>query len=503
MAKYIVTVTPPTPNGDLHIGHLSGPFLGADVFTRAQRQRGHECILVSYSDDYQSYMLRRGMELGIEPFDLAARNTDLIKRSLAAVDIRFDNWMSAQNNPFFRAAVEEVFNAARDAGALVWKTTREPYCRHCRVWGYEAFGRGLCNFCGHDSDASQCEECAQAPDAAKMENFHCKLCSRPHDWQPVDRWFLKLGEYKSFLRTLHRRFPTRAPLDTWVEGVVDTLEDWGITRPEDGGLDLLPDGSCRLHTWFMGLSGYLAAVREFAAQSGQPDLPDRFLTDPKARFYHFLGYDCAFSHMLVYPTLLSTLPSSRIGQRFIPNLFLKLDGLNLSTSRGHAIWVAEFAQRAPSDSIRLYLARVAPEQEGGDFWSTEYEAWREDVFGALIPEILEAGRRMSGTGAVRLPESADPEIVALAARLEQCADPETFTMKGMAGVVEDALRQTAARRDTPSAMAAMALFLAWAGQPLVPRLSAEIVEAFGFDDRTWQSAVGRWTAELYLAQPAQ
>jgi methionyl-tRNA synthetase len=90
MTKYIVTITPPTPNGDLHIGHISGPFLAADVFTRAQRQKGHECVLVSYSDDYQSYMLRKGMETNTDPVVLARRNTDRIEQSLAAVDIRVD-----------------------------------------------------------------------------------------------------------------------------------------------------------------------------------------------------------------------------------------------------------------------------------------------------------------------------------------------------------------------------------------------------------------------------
>ena len=481
MAKFIITVTPPTPNGDLHIGHLSGPFLGADIFHRAQRQRGHDSVLISYSDDYQSYMLRRGLELAVDPRELARRNTGLIKRSLAAVDIRFDNWMSAQDNPFFQKATEEVFCAARDAGALVLKTSREPYCPGCRVWGYEAFGRGLCNFCGHDSDASQCEECARAPDAAKMKDFYCKLCGKPHEWQPVERWFLRLGNFKTYLRDLHARHPTRAPLDAWADGAIETLEDWGVTRPEDGGLDLAPDGSCRVHTWFMGLSGYLAAVREHATQSDQLALSERFFSDPEATFYHFLGYDCAFSHMLVYPVLLSTMPSYAIGQRFVPNLFLKLDGLNLSTSRGHAIWVAEFAERVPSDSIRLYLAKVAPERESGEFWSAAFERWFAEIFGALIPRVLDAGRKCCIAGHIISPDKADPAIGALAARLERSARPQTFTIKGMAEVVEEALHLLDARRNDWQAMVSIAFFLAWAGEPIIPRFCAQLIEAFGLD----------------------
>ncbi|MCF5284232.1 class I tRNA ligase family protein, partial [Pseudomonas syringae] len=191
MSKFIVTITPPTPNGDLHIGHIAGPFLAADVFTRVQRQRGHECVLVSYSDDYQSYMLRKGLELGVDPVELARRNSDRIEASLAAINIQPDNWMRPHDNPWFAEAVGEVFGALRDAGAIECRDSSEPYCPDCDVWGYEAFARGNCNYCGAESDASQCENCAQAPDAELMTDLRCKLCSQPSQWKNAHRAFLK------------------------------------------------------------------------------------------------------------------------------------------------------------------------------------------------------------------------------------------------------------------------------------------------------------------------
>jgi methionyl-tRNA synthetase len=135
MSKFVVTITPPTPNGDLHIGHIAGPFLAADVFTRVQRQRGHDCVLVSYSDDYQSYMLRKGLEQGVDPVELAARNSDRIEASLAAINIRPDNWMRPHGNAFFADAVREVFQKARDVGAIEFRDSSEAYCAACDVWG--------------------------------------------------------------------------------------------------------------------------------------------------------------------------------------------------------------------------------------------------------------------------------------------------------------------------------------------------------------------------------
>lgn len=482
MSRYIVTITPPTPNGDLHIGHISGPFLAADVFARVQRQRGHQCVLLSYSDDYQSYMLRKGMELDTDPVALARSNTDRIERSLAAVGIEMDFWMRPWDNPFFAEAVSQVFEAAQAAGAIEFRESMEPYCPHCKVWGYEAFGRGLCNFCGVDSDASQCEGCAQAPDAAKMANFRCKLCQRPHTWTPARRAFLKLGEFKETLRAVHAKSEHRFPLDGWLDEAIRDLVDWGVTRPGDAGLDLRPDGSCRVHTWFMGLAGYMAAFREHAQRIGAPQLYDEYWTSGAGKLVHFLGFDCVFSHALVYPALLSTLPHERVQQQFYPNQFLKLDGLNLSTSRNHAIWARELVEQACTDSVRLYLASIAPEEAEGNFERTVFQAWRKAVFTDLVPRLLAAGAggdRDWWQAAV----GADRALLqALRQQWLAAGDPERFSMKAMSGVMLDAIAMARERLDGGRPVSYLAAFIAVAGKSLTPRLSAQLLDAFALDE---------------------
>ncbi len=486
MSEFLVTITPPTPNGDLHIGHIAGPFLAADVFTRAQRQRGHGCVLVSYSDDYQSYMLRRGLELGADPRHLAGLNTKRILRSLASVDIDVDNWMRAQDNAFFKTEVTRLFEAGVAKGVITEKETLEPWCPSCDVWGYEAFGRGECNYCGHDSDASQCEACAQAPDAAEMKGFHCKLCGGAHEWKPVKRQFLDLARFKGHLRELFRGMPLRRPMDGWVPAAIETLHDWGVTRPGDAGLDLAVDGSCRIHTWFMGLAGYLAALREYEAVENRPGLADALLGNPDARIVHFLGYDCAFSHMLVYPALLSLLDDHRIQPRFVPNQFLKLDGLNLSTSRGHAIWVADFAARVEPDCIRLYLASIAPEEEEGDFRSDVFEVWRKAVFTDFIPALLAAG---SATGGVVAPQDL-AALEGLKRRLAVASELDGFSMREIAAVVLEAVELARVRLAEGGDVRPLAAFLAGATVPLTPDLGERIAAAFGFDPATLLTAIG-------------
>ncbi|MCI8210850.1 hypothetical protein AUC61_15045 [Pseudomonas sp. S25] len=479
MTRFVVTITPPTPNGDLHIGHIAGPFLGADVFTRVQRQRGHDCVLVSYSDDYQSYMLRKGLEQGVDPVELAVRNSDRIEASLAAINIRPDNWMRPQDNAFFADAVREVFDKAREAGVIEFRDASEAYCAGCDVWGYEAFARGLCNYCGAESDASQCENCAQAPDSMLMTALHCKLCSQPVQWRNSHRAFLKLALFKPALRDrlLNRKW--RKPLNNWLVETLEHLHDWGVTRPGDAGLDLAEGDSCRVHTWFMGLAGYMAAFREHAAQIGKPHLFQQYWQSGQGTLVHFLGFDCVFSHAVVYPALLSVLDDLDVRQLFMPNQFLKLDGLNLSTSRNHAIWVADLVAQACADSARLYLAAVAPEECEGDFRLQHFQQWRAEVFDDFFPALLEAGARQGGSSWWNGMCGPDAGLLeALRLQWIKATQPELFSMKSMAGVLLDVIAIAKTRLAEGRQVSHFAAFIAVTGQALIPDTAARVAEAF-------------------------
>ncbi|EGH70150.1 methionine--tRNA ligase [Pseudomonas syringae] len=482
MSKFIVTITPPTPNGDLHIGHIAGPFLAADVFTRVQRQRGHECVLVSYSDDYQSYMLRKGLELGVDPVELARRNSDRIEASLAAINIQPDNWMRPHDNPWFAEAVGEVFGALRDAGAIECRDSSEPYCPDCDVWGYEAFARGNCNYCGAESDASQCENCAQAPDAELMTDLRCKLCSQPSQWKNVHRAFLKLAGFKAQLRDRLLGQSWRKPLDSWLRDSLEHLHDWGVTRPGDGGLDLQADGSCRVHTWFMGLAGYMAAFREYADRVGRPELFRQYWQSGQGTLVHFLGFDCVFSHAIVYPAQLTALHDIKVRQRFMPNQFLKLDGLNLSTSRNHAIWVGDLAREACADSARLYLASIAPEESEGDFRLAQFLAWRAEVFSEFFPALLDAGSNRDDHWWSGLCGADAGLLEALRVQWSKPSEPAQFSMKRMAQVLLDAIAITRGRLAEGRPVSHLAAFIAVAGKALIPDMSAQIISAFALPE---------------------
>ncbi|SMG02244.1 methionine--tRNA ligase [Burkholderia singularis] len=499
MTKFVVTITPPTPNGDLHIGHLAGPFLAADVFARAQRQRGHECVLISYSDDYQSYMLRKGRELATDPVALARANTEKINATLAAADVQIDHWHQPYENAYFAEAVRRVYRAAQDKQAFDIRISDEPYCPSCNVWGYEAFGRGNCNYCGADSDASQCEGCAQEPDSKQMANFRCKLCGGRHTWRPVERVFLRLPKFQSLLRSTFRQMPLRRPMGDWIADTIDTkLHDWGVTRPEDGGLDLAADGSRRVHTWFMGLAGYMAAFREYAeVRQHDPGLFERYWHSDDSRLVHFLGFDCAFSHAIVYPTLLANMPELRIRQHFYPNQFLTLDGLNLSTSRNHAIWMRDLVAESCSDSARLYLASISPEEGEGDFSRQGFRDWRQSVFTEFLETLPLPFERATEPWTPSAPQDVALLIAGFRQRWLSATSSERFSMRQLAHVVLDliavARERHAAQRLDIDLIVAIAAF----GKPLMPKFAARVFDAYGVGERDATAYLVNGTAAEY------
>ncbi|RMS15159.1 hypothetical protein ALP75_202723 [Pseudomonas syringae pv. actinidiae] len=390
-----------------------------------------------------------------------------------------------------------MFTALRDAGAIEFRDSSEPYCPDCAVWGYEAFARGQCNYCGAESDASQCENCAQAPDAELMSGLHCKLCQQPSQWKTAHRAFLKLADFRPQLSDRLLGQPWRKPLDSWLRDTLEHLHDWGVTRPGDGGLDLQADGACRVHTWFMGLAGYMAAFREYADSIGTPELFGQYWQSGQGTLVHFLGFDCVFSHAVVYPAQLSVLQGIKVRQRFVPNQFLKLDGLNLSTSRNHAIWVGDLARQACADSARLYLASIAPEDSEGDFRMTHFLEWRDELFNGFFPALLEAAKSRGDSGWSGVCGTDAGLLEALRQQWSRAAEPAQFSMKGLAGVLLDAIAITRARLAEGRSVSHFVALIAVAGKALIPDMSAQLINAFGLPEARVNATLMNGSAAEY------
>lgn len=408
MTRYIVTITPPTPNGDLHLGHLSGPFLAADICRRLLRQAGEDTILLSYSDDYQSYMPRKARQLRKETFGLARYNARQIELAMQAAEIDIDCFLQAADSDTFARFAGERFDDIGRLGLLELKATPVFRCDACAVYGYEGLGRGHCNRCGASSDASQCEACARVPDVAHMQGMHCILCGGDMHRVPVTRYVWKIGAQYPAIAEALKALPKRAALETYLADVLrNTSDAWPVTRPGDAGLELDGYPDQPVNTWFMGLAGYQAALADYLAAHPERGAFDDWWT-PDTQLVHFLGYDCSYSHAVGYTAQLLARPDGPRPGVYLTNQFLKLDGQDFSTSRGHAVWIREITAQHPVDAIRLYTALCAPENETRDFDRAAFEAWRKSTFDGIVAAYTHD-----------LSAGAAPSAAALPAQLEQ------------------------------------------------------------------------------------
>lgn len=372
-----VTISPPTPNGNLHLGHLSGPFLSADVYARFQRARGYEAFLISYSDDYQSYIDRKSKQTGTSCSDVINRNYDLIKRSLELANIKIDHFMKSHENNRFIEEISYYYNALHDIKAIKSETAHAPYCITCGVYGYEAFGRSTCEECGSSTDLSQCETCATQP-VYNQQKVSCILCGQPMKSFEVAREYIDVSKYHDLISSAQSRQKFRPRLTKFLDDQLTRHNrKWYIDRPHDSGITIQRDSTRNvIHTWFSGLPGYYASIKEyFSLSSGS----GRSFDPEEDRFSFFFGFDCSYSHAVIYP-LLTLLTGNDPGKNeYYTNSFLKLNGDDFSTSRGTAIWVDDVLPKFDSDNLRLYLCIKSPEDKTENFVYDEFVKWEDKI----------------------------------------------------------------------------------------------------------------------------
>jgi methionyl-tRNA synthetase len=485
MSKFIITITPPTPNGDLHIGHLAGPFLSADIFTRTQRQKGHDCVFVSYSDDYQSYMLRRGREQGREPALIGEENTRKIKISLQMAGIEIDHWMTSLDNTYFRDAVLELYHHGVNNHNIYQKNVLAPYCRACNTWGYEAFGRGQCSSCGQDSDASQCEECACAPNYLYMKNFKCKLCGGEHEWVEKEHAYLNISKNVRKLRTWLSDSAVRLNSQAFVEReLAPTPQDWQITRHGDAGLDIGQPNLGKAHTWFMGMAGYIAATREhFTVNQQTPQLFDAFWRADDTTLVKFLGYDCLYSHGIAYPILLDGGPYGKKNQRLYTNMFLKLNGLNLSTSRNHAIWIRDLVSDYDTDSVRLYMALLAPEEHESDFVETQFVTWHRDFYQEKLEALTVAATHESPAFWLDGMQRSEHKLLCeVYNRWSAVTSADSFSSRNLASLAVELYELAYSRLQAQKPLYYLVALASCISAPITPTLSRQMQKRCGFNE---------------------
>lgn len=376
----VVLSPPPTPNGPLHVGHLSGPYLAADVAVRAARRHGTPVLAVCGLDDHQNYVVSAARAAGLPPDRLRARNAERIRLVFERALIRHDVFIEPSADAGYRAAVAGLFAELTAAGTFPARSWSQPACATCAGTLHHAYVSGRCPRCGSRSGGGTCEGCGSFVTAATLVDPQCTRCDRPATAeQAVTGPVLPLAEHRTALLEVWSRATLPPRIRRLIETTLaDGLPQVPLSYPTDWGIPAEGDGH-RIDVWAEMVLGYLYAIgTRFAPASD--DLTG-YLAGWRSvgELWAFLGIDNGFYYAIMFPAVLlaAGIDADTIGG-LVVNEFYRLDGQKFSTSRQHAIWAEELLEQVGPEVLRLFLCWDRPGAVASDFTLDRFRRVVED-----------------------------------------------------------------------------------------------------------------------------
>lgn len=347
--RTLVACPPVTPNGGLHLGHLSGPYVRADMLVRALRSQGREARHLTGTDDQQSYVAAHARVTGATSTDVALAAGDGIVATLAAADVRVDRVTRPLRDAGHAERIRELFARVAAAPTVEERERETPYCPACDLSLHQAFARGTCAHCDAASDGEICEACGRPNEARELVDLRCRACDGPAELRTERALWLDLAAHADELRAYLRSVHASPDLMVLVERLLDEgLAPYRLTRTSDWGITL--DDGQAIDAWVDLALTFLAAVQAEADEHGP------------ARTVLFLGYDNSYYYAVLLPVLaIAAGLTEHLPATFVTNQFLHLGAEKFSTSRGHAVWADDALRASGPDALRVALLRDAPE----------------------------------------------------------------------------------------------------------------------------------------------
>jgi methionyl-tRNA synthetase len=447
--RALVFCPPPTPNGGLHLGHLAGPYVRADMLVRALRSMGRDARYVTGTDDHQSYVAVAARMRGGKPAAVATAEGDAILATLRAADVGLDRVTRPAADPEHADRIRELIARVAASPTVTEEERETAYCQTCDLSLHQAFACGRCAHCGETSDGEICEACGRPNEARELTDLRCRICGSPAVGRPERALWLNLGTHADRLREYLRSAYTSPDLLALVERLLDEgLPSYRLARCSEWGV-ILPDGQA-VDAWVDLALTFLDAARAEA----EPDHP--------ATLTLFLGYDNSFYYAVLLPILAFTAGlADHLPAAFVTNQFLHLEDAKLSTSRGHAIWADDALSAAGPDAVRVALLRDAPEgrvtrvtrERAGEFAQDPlYRGAQEwlDPFAALAEQC---DGQVPGTGAWTDAHREFYRYLNLTTRqLDGVLLPESFSARGYVRLLESFVARCAEFRVTEKAL---------------------------------------------------
>lgn len=388
--RTLVTTALPYANGPVHIGHLAGVYVPADIYVRYKRMKGDEVLFIGGSDEHGVPIAIKAKAEGVSPQEVVDRYHTLIKESFARLGIDFDIYSRTTSETHEKTATE-FFTKLYESGKLIEQTSEQYYDPEAKQFLADRYITGTCPHCHNErAYGDQCEACGTSLSATDLIDPHSAISGAKPELRETKHWYLPLGDYESFLREWildgHKEWKPnvygqcKSWLDLGLQPRAVTRDlDWGIPVPLQGA-----EGKV-LYVWFDAPIGYISNTKEL--------LPDSWRTwwcDPETRLIHFIGKDNIVFHCIIFPAMLKAEGSFNLPDNVPANEFLNLEGDKISTSRNWAIWLHEYLDEMPGkeDVLRYVLTANAPETKDNDFTWRDYQARNNNELVAIYGNFV-------------------------------------------------------------------------------------------------------------------
>ncbi len=396
-SRYTITAALPYTNGPIHIGHLAGVYVPADIYARFLRLTGREVAFVCGSDEHGFAIPMKARKEGISPKKLIDKYHGMIKRSFEDFGITFDNY-SRTSAPIHHRTASEFFLKLYEQGDFVEETTAQLYDEQEQQFLADRFVTGTCPKCGfEEAYGDQCENCGSSLNATDLINPKSTLSGAVPSLKETKHWFLPLERYEEFLKKWiledHKadwKPNVYGQCKSWIDDglkprAVTRDLDWGIPVPVEGG-----EGKV-LYVWFDAPIGYISSTKEWAEREGKDWRP--YWQGEDTKLVHFIGKDNIVFHCIIFPSMLKAHGDFILPENVPANEFLNLEGQKLSTSKNWAVWLHEYLEDFPNaqDVLRYALTANAPETKDNDFTWSDFQARNNNelvaIFGNFVNRV--------------------------------------------------------------------------------------------------------------------
>jgi len=387
--RTLITSALPYANGPVHIGHLAGVYVPADIYARYLRMKGEEVAFIGGSDEHGVPITLKAKKEGVTPQDVVDTYHALIKDSFGRFGISFDIY-SRTSAPIHHETASEFFKILHAKGAFVEKTTEQYYDEEAGQFLADRYITGTCPKCGNEKAyGDQCEACGSSLNATDLINPKSTLSGNPPVMKETRHWYLPLDEYETWLKEWilegHKEWKSNVygQCKSWIDGGLNPRAvtrdlDWGVPVPVDGA-----EGKV-LYVWFDAPIGYISATKEWTNDW------QKWWKDPETRMLHFIGKDNIVFHCIIFPAMLKADGSYNLPDNVPANEFLNLEGDKISTSRNWAVWLHEYLDAFPGkeDVLKYVLTANAPETKDNDFTWKDFQARNNNELVAILGNFV-------------------------------------------------------------------------------------------------------------------